>query len=47
MNASEAASALGGKMFTGASDCANERGFNLFPIVLSLRPLSLFFAGFT
>lgn len=31
VNASEAASSLGGRMFTGASGCTNERVFNLFP----------------
>lgn len=31
MNASEAASSFGGKMFTDASECTNVRVFNLFP----------------
>lgn len=31
VNASEAASSFGGKMFTDASDCTNARVFNLFP----------------
>lgn len=51
MNASEAASPVLGRMFTGTSDSINKGllicSLGMVPVALSLRSLSSFFSGFT